>query len=74
MASSFFGLNIATQGLYTAQTSLNVTGHNIANVETEGYSRQYVIQKATRPLPNNGEGMIGTGSEITSISHSRTTL
>lgn len=71
MASSFFGLNIATQGLYTAQTSLNVTGHNIANVETEGYSRQYVIQKATRPLPNNGEGMIGTGSEITSISQYR---
>ncbi len=71
MASSFFGLNVATQGLYTAQTALNVTGHNIANAETEGYSRQYVIQQATRPLPNFGEGMVGTGSEITNVSQYR---
>ena len=67
MGSSFFGMNIAQQGLYTAQTNLNITSHNIANAETEGYSRQYAVQSATSPLTNGRRGMIGTGTEITNV-------
>ncbi len=68
---SFFGINVATQGLYTARINLDITNHNISNAETPGYSRQYGIQSATRPLPNNGIGMIGTGSEILKINQYR---
>ncbi|GMQ58055.1 hypothetical protein AN1V17_24500 [Vallitalea sediminicola] len=71
MQSSFFGLNVATQGLFTARTWLDITNHNITNAQTPGYSRQFGIQSACRPLPNNGIGMMGTGSEILKISQYR---
>lgn len=73
MRSSFFGLNVATQGLFTAQSALNVTNHNISNAETKGYSRQYAEISATRALPDGSRGMVGTGSEITSVLQSRNT-
>lgn len=73
MRSSFFGLNVATQGLYTAMGALDVVNHNISNAETKGYSRQYVVQKATRPLPNTFRGMVGTGTEITNVLQYRST-
>ncbi|PKM52693.1 MAG: flagellar hook-associated protein FlgK [Firmicutes bacterium HGW-Firmicutes-7] len=73
MRSSFFGLNIATQGLYTAQTALNITTHNIANAETNGYSRQYAEISATRALPDGSRGMVGTGAEVTGIFQLRNT-
>jgi flagellar hook-associated protein 1 FlgK len=71
MRSSFFGLNVAQQGLYTSRTMLDITNHNISNAETEGYSRQYAVQKATRPLPNAQRGMVGTGTTIEQISQHR---
>lgn len=73
MRSSFFGLNIASQGLFTAQTALNITNHNISNIETPGYSRQYAQIKATRPLPDGKRGMIGTGAEVIGIYQHRST-
>ncbi|MCR5153439.1 MAG: flagellar basal body protein, partial [Lachnospiraceae bacterium] len=42
MPSTFFGLNIGTTGLFAAKTGLNTTSHNIANIETKGYTRQSV--------------------------------
>lgn len=71
MRSSFFGLNVAQQGLYTARTALDITNHNISNAETEGYSRQYGVVQASRPLANSGRGMVGTGAEITNIEQYR---
>ncbi|MGY1843045.1 flagellar hook-associated protein FlgK [Modestobacter sp. SYSU DS0875] len=38
--STFSGLNTATSALWAQQRGLDVTGQNIANVNTEGYSRQ----------------------------------
>ncbi|MGE3621020.1 MAG: flagellar hook-associated protein FlgK [Acidimicrobiia bacterium] len=38
----FSGLHVALSGLRAAQRGLDVTGHNIANANTEGYSRQRV--------------------------------
>lgn len=50
MPSQFFGLNIAYTGLLAANASLNTTSNNIANVQTDGYSRQHVVQQASDAL------------------------
>lgn len=42
-------LNLGAQGVLTAQRQLNTTGHNISNVNTEGYSRQMVEQATNAP-------------------------
>lgn len=42
MGSTFGGLNTAYTGLVAARSGLDVTGQNIANVNTEGYTRQRV--------------------------------
>jgi flagellar hook-associated protein 1 len=44
--STFSGLNAATTALWAHRKSLDVTGQNIANVNTEGYSRQRVDLQA----------------------------
>ena len=40
MTGTFGGLSLATSSLYAQQRGLDVTGQNIANVNTPGYSRQ----------------------------------
>ena len=44
--SDFGSLRIALSSLYAAQKGLEITGHNIANAKSEGYSRQRVITTA----------------------------
>lgn len=68
MGESFFGFNIAVRGLFTAQRNLNVVAHNLNNVNTPGFSRQQAIQTAATPYSTtDGTGMLGAGSDITSI-------
>lgn len=50
MPSQFFGLNIAYTGLLASNAALNTTANNIANVQTNGYSRQQVVQQASRAI------------------------
>lgn len=50
MASTFFGLNTAYTGLLASNAALNTTANNIANVQTEGYSRQQVVQQAANAI------------------------
>lgn len=50
MASQFFGLTIASSGLRATNAALNMTGNNISNVNTEGYSRQKITQEAANAL------------------------
>jgi len=70
---TFFGLEIARRGLMSHQKSLEVTGHNIANANTPGYSRQEAVHKAGLPYPapglNSGTapGQLGSGVEISEI-------
>ena len=72
MANTFFGLNIGTTGLYAAKSGLNITAHNVANIETEGYSRQVIKQSADTPLStNNRYGMLGSGVAINEITQMR---
>ncbi|WP_448213127.1 flagellar hook-associated protein FlgK [Colwellia sp. MEBiC06753] len=53
-------------GLLAAQQQLATTGHNIANVNTEGYSRQRAEQSPQIGL-YNGDNYIGSGTYITDI-------
>ncbi|MGY1672386.1 flagellar hook-associated protein FlgK [Geodermatophilus sp. SYSU D00710] len=46
MSSTFGGLNTASTSLWAQRRALDVTGQNIANVNTEGYSRQRVDLQA----------------------------
>jgi len=72
MANTFFGLNIGTTGLYAAKSGLNITAHNVANIETEGYSRQVIKQSADTPIStNNRYGMLGSGVAINEITQMR---
>lgn len=72
MASTFFGLDIAKSGLYNYQAALNTTAHNVANADTEGYSRQSVVQTASRPISISSRyGMQGTGVDIVDVTQTR---
>jgi flagellar hook-associated protein 1 len=77
MSGLFSIFNVATRGMSTQQTAINVTSHNIANANTEGYSRQRATIETTRPfgMPslNNavGPGQIGTGAQVSAIQRVR---
>jgi len=60
-------LNSAKLALSTQQIGIQVTGHNIANVNTDGYSRQESEMKTTRPYSAE-PGQIGTGVTVSQIS------
>lgn len=62
-------LNIGTSALQTLQRAISTTGHNIANVNTEGFSRQRV-DFGTLPPQLIGSGFIGTGVTTLGISRS----
>jgi len=59
-------LGTAASGLLAFQRAISVTGHNISNANTEGYSRQRV-ELGTRPPGFTGQGFIGNGVKIESI-------
>lgn len=72
MPSQFFGLNIAYTGLLANNAALNTTSNNIANVQTEGYSRQQVKQQAASALQIfQTYGCAGAGVETLSIERIR---
>ena len=72
MGESFFGLNVAVRGLFTAQRSLDTVNHNLNNVNTPGFSRQRSVQTAARPMALfDGTGMMGTGSDVISVERVR---
>ncbi|ARK25511.1 flagellar hook-associated protein FlgK [Sporosarcina sp. P37] len=80
MRSTFMGLETSKRGLYTQQSALYTTGHNIGNANTPGYSRQRVNMQATSGFPGVGlnagtvPGFLGTGVEAGSIQRIRDTF
>ncbi|UUM31271.1 flagellar hook-associated protein FlgK [Vibrio japonicus] len=62
-------LNLGSQSVLTAQRQLNTTGHNISNVNTEGYSRQSVIQGTNMPRQFGGESY-GMGVHVENVRRS----
>ncbi|MFO7985609.1 MAG: flagellar hook-associated protein FlgK [Desulfatiglandaceae bacterium] len=66
MANIYGTLHIGRQALAAQQEALNVTAHNIANVNTEGYSRQRVVTETTAPI-TTGAGQVGTGVTVSGV-------
>lgn len=67
MSSNLFNtLGIGYSGLAAAQVGITVTGHNISNAETEGYTRQRVVFQSATPLTTT-PGQIGNGVEVQDI-------
>jgi flagellar hook-associated protein 1 len=73
MGSTFGGLEIGKRGLFAQQSALNTVSHNIANANTEGYTRQRAVMRATEAYPNPSmnnpviPGQVGTGVMVTEI-------
>ena len=69
--STFFGLHQSLRGLLAHQRAMDVTGHNITNANTDGYSRQEAVMAAATPydieaglLVDGGGAMLGGGVDI----------
>ncbi|WP_278379597.1 flagellar hook-associated protein FlgK [Stutzerimonas kunmingensis] len=62
-------LSIGLSGLSASKTQLSITGHNITNVNTPGYSRQDASQ-ATRSPQFSGAGYIGSGTSLVDVRRS----
>jgi flagellar hook-associated protein 1 FlgK len=77
MRSTFHGLETVKRSLFAQQTALHTTGHNIANANTQGYTRQRVDLTASRAMEavgvmrSNTPGQLGTGVEFSSIERIR---
>jgi flagellar hook-associated protein 1 FlgK len=72
------GLQTALRGLIAQQEALDITGHNIANANTLGYSRQEVTTSASRAhqintgsSAGNGKAELGTGVDVDGVSRAR---
>ncbi len=59
-------LNIGKSGLFASKRAMSTTSHNIANANTDGFSRQEVRQETSFTLPE-GNYVLGTGTQIQSI-------
>ncbi len=70
MSSTFGGLEIAKSGLSVAMANLEITGHNIANANTKGYTRQRLVQASIEPsgkaahIAMLNKASIGGGVEV----------
>ncbi len=75
MASTFGGLNTALTSLYAQRRGLDVTGQNISNANTEGYTRQRVRLVANQGGLNPGiystVDQSGNGVKVASVERSR---
>ena len=66
MAGLMDALGTASRGLQVVQRGIATTGHNIANANTSGYSRQRAVLETSLPIVESS-GMIGTGVEQVSV-------
>jgi flagellar hook-associated protein 1 FlgK len=75
MASSFGGINTALTSLYAQRRGLDVTGQNIANANTEGYTRQRVEMQAQvgsmSPAMYAKTDGLGTGVAVSDVQRMR---
>lgn len=81
ISPGFFSFFNAQRGLLASQMALNTVNHNIANANTEGYSRQRVNLEAfhpyTAPSSNTQDvrsGQLGQGVTVESVTRVRDTF
>ncbi|HTY37983.1 MAG TPA: flagellar hook-associated protein FlgK [Bacteroidota bacterium] len=63
-------LDVAKRALTAQRVGIDVTGHNIANASTPGYTREKLTLTPTPPV-NEGFGYVGTGVEAQSVTRIR---
>lgn len=66
MGGLFSAINTGATALQVSQKQIQITGNNIANVDTEGYSRQYA-EKTPYPSINRNGFFIGQGVTVTDV-------
>jgi flagellar hook-associated protein 1 FlgK len=73
MPGAFHGINTATRAMRSFQRALETAGHNLANVNTPGFSRQVVDLASADPasLYSVGRQALGAGVTISSINRIR---
>lgn len=69
--STFMGLETTLRGLLAQQRALDITAHNIANTNTQGYTRQQANLTPTTPLHDLTTGYIGSGVNVESYTRQR---
>lgn len=62
-------MSAGRESLHNAKAAIEVTGHNITNAHTKGYSRQRVLTTSKDPL-RSGRLLLGTGAKIGEINRS----
>ncbi len=63
-------LHIGMKSILLNQQNLNATSQNISNMDTDGYSRQRVIQESSAPI-QDALGYYGTGADLVRIERMR---
>jgi len=71
MRSIFAGFNTAVLGMQAQRKATDITSHNIANANTDGYTRQRPKIAATQPFSYGGAGQVGTGATVQEIERIR---
>lgn len=76
MPGTFNGINVASGALRAFQRGMDITGHNLGNISTRGYSRQTVEYRANDAINfyQNGTMSLGQGVSIQSINRIRDTF
>ncbi|TXK80952.1 flagellar hook-associated protein FlgK [Paenibacillus sp. N3.4] len=80
MRSTFGGIEISKRGILTQQAALTTAGHNVANANTPGFSRQVVKMVAAEPIEalslqrSTIPGQMGQGVEFTQVQRIRETF
>jgi len=74
MGTIFSSLNIGRLGLLAQQYTMNVLGNNIANVNTEGYTRRRVVLSPTTPVELGSGMFFGTGVKVEDVQRIRDTF
>ena len=80
MISTFHGIEMGKRSLVAHTQAMNVTGQNLNNLNTEGYSRQKIELQTFSPLyipglsRENTPGQIGQGVEVATVRRIRDQL
>ncbi|MCC9163283.1 flagellar hook-associated protein FlgK [Alcaligenes sp. MMA] len=61
--------NLGISGLFAAQKRMQVTGHNINNIDTPGYNRQSVLVETAGSV-GSGSGYYGRGVQVVTVQRS----
>src|ERR1700739_2488256 len=59
-------MSIGMRAMFANYASMQTTGHNIANAQTPGYSRQ-TVELATSGGQSSGAGFFGKGVDVVTV-------